>query len=177
MKPGQMLLSVYLAAAMRVAADAQEPQVSKGPLMTEFGRVASVDGAEKLPVDTEFKVAFDVMIAGETGKVNRRLESAARFLNMHAAAGVPVENLDIAIVVHGPAVQDLTSDARYGSDNANAELIAALQAHGVSFQMCGQSAAFRGVKAADLLPGVKMSLSAMTAHALLQQQGYTLNPF
>jgi len=27
------------------------------------------------------------------------------------------------------------------------------------------------------LPGVTMALSAMTAHALLQQDGYTLNPF
>jgi hypothetical protein len=33
------------------------------------------------------------------------------------------------------------------------------------------------VKTEDLLPGVEMALSAMTAHALLQQQGYTFNPF
>ena len=43
--------------------------------------------------------------------------------------------------------------------------------------MCGQSAAGQGVKKTDLLPGVELALSAMTAHALLQQQGYTLNPF
>ena len=29
----------------------------------------------------------------------------------------------------------------------------------------------------DLLPGVELALSAMTMHALLQQKGYTLNPF
>ena len=29
----------------------------------------------------------------------------------------------------------------------------------------------------QLIQGVTMSLSAMTAHAQLQQQGYTLNPF
>jgi hypothetical protein len=29
----------------------------------------------------------------------------------------------------------------------------------------------------DLLPGVEMALSAMTAHALLQNSGFTLNPF
>jgi hypothetical protein len=33
------------------------------------------------------------------------------------------------------------------------------------------------VAAEQLIPGVKMALSAMTAHAQLQQQGYTLNPF
>ncbi|HBH44411.1 MAG TPA: hypothetical protein DDY28_08390, partial [Hyphomonas atlantica] len=43
--------------------------------------------------------------------------------------------------------------------------------------LCGQTAAYRDVTKADLLPGVEMSLSAMTAHAQLQQDGYTLNPF
>jgi len=33
------------------------------------------------------------------------------------------------------------------------------------------------IREADLLPGITMAPSAITAHALLQQQGYTLNPF
>ena len=40
-----------------------------------------------------------------------------------------------------------------------------------------QSAAWANVEKADLLPGVKMALSAMDAHAILQHQGYSLNPF
>jgi intracellular sulfur oxidation DsrE/DsrF family protein len=44
--------------------------------------------------------------------------------------------------------------------------------------LCGQSAAGLGLdETADLLPGVEVALSAMTAHALLQQDGYTVNPF
>ncbi|VVS99449.1 hypothetical protein ERY430_40383 [Erythrobacter sp. EC-HK427] len=35
----------------------------------------------------------------------------------------------------------------------------------------------QGVEHDDLIEGVEMALSAMTAHALLQQQGYTINPF
>jgi hypothetical protein len=34
-----------------------------------------------------------------------------------------------------------------------------------------------GVKKADLLPGVEMAMSASSAHAILQAQGYTANPF
>ena len=34
-----------------------------------------------------------------------------------------------------------------------------------------------GVAKADLIPGVELALSAMTAHAQLQQAGYTVNPF
>ena len=39
------------------------------------------------------------------------------------------------------------------------------------------SAAAQDVTNADLQPGVKMALSAITAHAELQRQGYSLNPF
>ena len=43
--------------------------------------------------------------------------------------------------------------------------------------ICGQSASVYGVKAEHLIEGVELELSAMTAHALLQQRGYTVNPF
>jgi intracellular sulfur oxidation DsrE/DsrF family protein len=49
--------------------------------------------------------------------------------------------------------------------------------HGVRFIVCGQSASVYNVAKDDLVPGVEMNLSAMTAHAQLQQQGYTVNPF
>ncbi|QOW23003.1 DsrE family protein [Novilysobacter avium] len=126
---------------------------------------------------TRFQVAFDVATAAEPEKLNRQLESAARFINMHVAAGVPKENLKLAMVVHGGAAIDLTSDAKFGSVNPNAGLIAALQEAGVSIQLCGQTAVARDIRADDLLPGVTVALSAMTAHAQLQQAGYTLNPF
>ena len=66
----------------------------------------------------------------------------------------------------------------YGRDkeSANAALIADLIAHNVDIYVCGQSAAHYEVNASDLLPNVQLALSAMTAHALLQQRGYTLNP-
>ena len=64
-----------------------------------------------------------------------------------------------------------------GAENPNAALVDALIKAGVRIIVCGQSAAGQGVKKTDLLPGVELALSAMTAHALLQQQGYTLNPF
>ena len=105
---------------------------------------------------------------------------------MHADAGVSSERIDLAVVIHGGAVKDMTQDKFYQAQNnkqhdqplnANAALISALHKQGGQFYVCGQSATHRGIKVTDLLPGVKMSLSAMTAHALLQQQGYTINPF
>jgi intracellular sulfur oxidation DsrE/DsrF family protein len=94
---------------------------------------------------------------------------------------VPVENINLAVVVHGGATKDVTNAGYYseaiGGENANAALIAALVDANVEIIVCGQSAAFNGIANDDLLPGVKMALSAMTAHAVLQDKGYTLNPF
>ena len=48
---------------------------------------------------------------------------------------------------------------------------------GVDVIVCGQSAAAHGVEKNALIDGVKMDLSAMTAHARLAQKGYSVNPF
>ena len=96
---------------------------------------------------------------------------------MHAAAGVPAENMEVAIVVHGGAHRDLFTDEARGAPNPNAELIAELVAAGVRIELCGQTAAYYDVTPDKVLPGVTIALSAMTSHALLQQEGFTLNPF
>lgn len=153
-----------------------------GPVFKTFGPHAPVEGIAQVPADTEFAHSFDVAKPGEEGQRNRGFESAARFINMHVAAGVPEDNIRVAVVVHGPAVLDLLSAEGWSAhgkagDNPNAAMVREMLDHGVQFIVCGQSAAAQGVKASELMPGVEMGLSAMTAHALLQQRGYTLNPF
>ncbi len=173
----RIFFCVVLLALLAPSASAGQQDFKVGPVIKEYGNVAAVPSAPPIDASARFQVAFDVATAAESGKLNRQLESAARFINMHVAAGVPKENLKLAIVVHGGAAIDLTRDAKFGSVNPNAGLIAALQEAGVSIQLCGQTAVARDISADDLLPGVTMALSAMTAHAQLQQAGYTLNPF
>lgn len=153
-----------------------------GPTIEEFGPNAAVPDGVALPSDSHFKVAFDAAKASEGDALNRTLESAARFINMHGAAGVQPDNIDVAVIVHGGAAFDLlTPDAfarnRDGAANPNVGLINALTEAGVQIILCGQTAAYRDISKDDLLPGVELALSAMTAHAQLQQDGYTLNPF
>ena len=153
-----------------------------GPVFEDYGPTAPVDTDMEIPADAEFKVAFDTSAGADAGKLNRTLESAARFINMHAKAGVPLENIQVAVVVHGKASGDLLGVEEYAkrredAENANIALIAALTGHGVRVILCGQSAAAFGITNDMLAPGVEMALSAMTAHALLQQEGYTVNPF
>ena len=153
-----------------------------GPVFEEYGPNAQVDADFDIPEGAEFKVAFDVAARAETGKLNRTLESAARFINMHVRAGVPLENIEVAVVVHGKVSEDLLGAEEYanrreGAENANVALIKALTDNGMRVILCGQSAAAYGISNDMLAPGVEMALSAMTAHALLQQDGYTMNPF
>ncbi|WP_154223479.1 DsrE family protein [Marinicella rhabdoformis] len=160
---------------------AQNDHFHAGKVIPEFGKIAEVEDMEALPENAQFKVSFDVAKQAKAGEVNRSFDTVARFINMHHAAGVKKEHINLAVVVHGGAVKDLTSDTYYQAkqkvENKNKALIKALHEQGVTFYVCGQSAAYYGVNQSDLLPGVKLSLSAMTAHALLQQKGFTVNPF
>ncbi len=176
MRPLRPLLvaAVLLAAS---AAQAQQSRFTTGPVISDYGPVAEIESAAPVPPETVFKVAFDVSEAGTAGQISRRLESPARFLNMHVRAGVPLENIHLVVVVHGPAARDLMIEPRPGESNANAGLVAALVANGVDIVLCGQTAANAGIEPDSLLPGVRLSLSAMTTFALLQQDGYTVNPF
>ncbi len=163
------------------AAQAQTEIFHAGAVIPDFGKIASVDTDFAIPAGAEFKVSFDVMTGAKTGKINRSLDAAARFLNMHHAAGVPVENIHLAVVIHGGALNDVTKAESYankvGGENSNAKLIEQMLNKGVKIIVCGQSAVAQSVTREDLIPGVQMALSAMTAHALLQQEGYDLNPF
>ena len=145
---------------------------STGPVFEDYGPVADVDVTIPVPEDATFRHSFDISKPAAEGELNRSLVSAARFINMLARAGVGANRVEISLVVHGQATFDVSSDA-----GVNTDLVAALVDHGVTIIVCGQSAAYYDVKTEDLLPGVEMAVSAMTAHALLQQQGFTLNPF
>lgn len=157
-----------------------------GKTIPEFGKIAAVDVDQPLYKHQKFKVVFDVSKQATPGEINRQFNSAARFINMHTEAGIKEKNIKLAIVVHGGAAKDVSGAKYYAAhaseggtdkENANAALVKALIDHKVEFYVCGQTARYYDIEKEDLLPGVKMSLSAMTAHALLQQKGYTLNPF
>ena len=156
-------------------------EFTPGPAIKNFGENAVVNADSQLPKNQKFKIAFDIGKQGDADKPNRSINSLARFINMHIRAGVKPKNITLALVVHGKAANDLLSNEAYQekflSDNPNHNLIKELLNNRTEIFLCGQTAAYYEIKNSDLQDGVQMSLSAMTAHALLQQQGYTLNPF
>lgn len=149
-----------------------------GPVIENFGPVYEVPGtAFNLAAGQEYRVVMDVASGpDDPSRVNSGIESAARFLNMHARSGIDPAQLEMAVVLHGSAAGAALSDAaharHFGAPNGSAALVRELAGAGVKIYLCGQSAAHRGFAAEELLPEVELALSAMTVHVRLQQEGY-----
>ncbi len=154
-----------------------------GPIIKDFGKVWAVENTDyQIQADTEFKVVFDIMnTPEELGQRNASIETAARFLNMHAQNGVAKENMKVALVIHNKASKDISTNEaykdRYGVANPNSEMIVQLMDAGVEFIFCGQSSISRNFPIEETISGVQLSLSAMTALIQLQNDGYRLIKF
>jgi len=152
-----------------------------GPVIKNYGKHAKVEQDFNFDKNSVFKVAFDISEQGKIGEVNRKIETMARFINMHVANGMPAKNIHLALVVHGKAGFDLLKgplyQEKFQQKNANSALLQDLMKNQVRVYLCGQSAAYYEISNDMLAPGVEMALSAMTAHAVLQSKGYKVNPF
>jgi intracellular sulfur oxidation DsrE/DsrF family protein len=152
-----------------------------GPVFMGFGSHTPVEHDVAIPKGMVLRHVYDVT-AATPGKRNPGFETAARFINSHVGNGMAERDVAVAVVVHGPAIAELTKAAVYagrnaGAANASQAMVEEMLRKGVRFVVCGQAANAMGVKKADLLPGVELAISASSAHAILQAQGYTLNPF
>jgi intracellular sulfur oxidation DsrE/DsrF family protein len=154
-----------------------------GPVIKDYGKVWKVENTDfKVDKTKTYKAVFDIMYSPkDSSQLNASIETAARFLNMHAQNGVPAEQLKVALVVHNKASRDvINSEAyatKYGSDNPNEQLIKDLIGAGAQVIFCGQSSASRGFPKEELIEGVQLSLSAMTALIHLQDDNYRLIKF
>ncbi|MEJ2113216.1 MAG: DsrE family protein [Flavobacteriaceae bacterium] len=175
MKKISVLLGALLLSSIVTA---QQPKKVKGTIIKNYGETFEIVNPEyKTEIDSEFKVIFDVDKSSEdTSKVNRYIEVAANFLNMHANAGMKPEQLKVAMTIHASAWKDvLNNDAykeRFGVENPNLELINELSDAGVDIIICGQAAAKRDMTREEIIPNVKIALSATTAIIQYQNKGY-----
>jgi len=174
-------LSYTLLLSLPLSTKAASEDFTKGPVFKHYGENSLIrNGLDNAEIQ-QFKVVFDISKQSDMGMLNRHFNSVARFINMHVRAGVSKENISAAMVIHCKASFDLLNNnahtKKFSTRNSNTELINLLSEYGVKIFICGQSASYHGSAKAELNENVTMSLSAMTANALLQQQGYTLNPF
>lgn len=176
-------ISLFLLLLLSGTVLAGPESFTKGPVINNFGPAADVVSSD-FPIDKKrlHKVVFDVSKSPEDPEaVNSGFETLARYLNMHARAGIPTENMQLVLVVHGGAGKDVLSNAAYQKrmqvDNPNLPLLKELAAAGVKTYICGQTAAYRGYKKNELAEVTGLALSALTVLEELQHQGYSLIAF
>jgi intracellular sulfur oxidation DsrE/DsrF family protein len=78
--------------------------------------------------------------------------------------------------VHAGALHAISTNEHYKEkyklDNPNLKLISDLKNLGARFIACGQAMAFHNIKKEDLLPDVKVSLTAQTVLSSYQLKGF-----
>ena len=175
---GVVIFASILLTVKSSSAQNSRNDLHNGPLIHNFGQHVDLPNAAfKTNTDMVYKVVFEIFQAlGDPTGPHMRLETAARFVNLHAHAGVQPENIQLAIVLHGGGTQTaLTNEAyrkRHKVDNPNLPLLNALSNAGVNIYLCEQSRIFSGTGGDEVAAPVKSALSAMTAIVNLQEDGY-----
>ncbi len=176
----------YLCFTILVCASAKEINAQEkinGSLIPEYGAIYTVPNPDLNTNDLqEYKAVFDLSAAPEDpAELNPNFERVARFLNLHAAAGVPLEKIKPVMVVHGNAAMALLQDQHYkeifGVANPNIDLLNKLHALGVPVILCGQTAGARDISKEKRWQHAQVALSAMTALVYYQSKNYALINF
>ncbi len=161
----------------------QENKATTGPVFKDVGEVYTIDNLG-LPIDTalHYKAIFDIdKKQTNPAKPNNIILSLHRYYNMHTRYGVNKDNIHLVIILHGHSTKDALLSAKYkekyGVDNPNVQLLKSLSAAGVKIYLCGQSMSWSGYSSKDILPEVKIALSAMTVLTVYQMQNYALIKF
>lgn len=143
------------------------------------GVVPVKDPTEIPDPQIDYKLLFEVTSNNPdsaANEINFGLGEVARIINLHVASGIPLKKIFPVIVVHAAALNAITTNAyyqkHYKMDNPNIKLINDLKGLGAKFISCGQAMAFFDVKREDLLPIVKVSLTAQTVLSSYQLKGY-----
>jgi intracellular sulfur oxidation DsrE/DsrF family protein len=181
---GALVATIAVTSSLNAQASPLPGQQMSGPLIQSTGMSFKVeDPTFVIPANHVFKALFIINAGGgDSVKVNEQVITMARYFNLHARNGIAADRVKAAAVFHGngwPAIlNDSAFAARFGGKpNPSRRLVEELLQHGATLVLCGQTAGNRGIRREELLPGVKVAISAMSATEFLQSEGYQLIPW
>lgn len=171
-----------LAALLGVASTAVAQQGAdfwSTPAIKGIGKVHVWPEATLRPSATAtYKAIFDITKAGKDTEVNPALAHVARVINAFAAAGVPLDHLHFALVMHGPAtpaaLDAKTFEAKFHHANPNLEVLEKLKQAGVRLLVCGNALGDWNYTPAEVNSNVEVAWSALSTLIILQDQGYAV---
>ncbi len=161
----------------KLKSTAQFPVLNGG----DYSGVLPVTNPTEIPdPKIEYKLMFELTANNPdstSSSNNLGLVEVARILNLHVASGIPINKITPVIVVHGGALNAISTNEhykdRYKTDNPNLKLIKSLEQQlGAKFIACGQAMSFFKFKKEDILPEVKISITAQTVLSSYQLKGF-----
>jgi intracellular sulfur oxidation DsrE/DsrF family protein len=128
----------------------------------------------------KFKLLFNFTAWGNDSsapkKIDWGLAEIGRIINLHVAAGIPKENLDIVLVIHGPSLNTLLTNENYKKkfnvDNPNLDVLKQLIELNAKLIACSQAELYFNIPREEMIPDVKNALSAQVAMSNYQLKGY-----
>lgn len=149
----------------------------------KFSGIIPVKDPTEIPdPNIDYKLLFELTYNNPdslANEINGGLTEITRVINLHYASGIPLKMIIPVIIVHGMALDAISNNEtyrkKYKQDNPSIQLINDLMKKtGAKFIACGQAMAFFEMKKEDLLPDVKISLTAQTVLSHYQLKGYIL---
>jgi intracellular sulfur oxidation DsrE/DsrF family protein len=150
---------------------------------SKYSAAIPVDGIQEKP-DPKMKYKLLVEITGwekdsaSLRKVNGSLAEAGRILNLHIEAGIDKKNIEMVIVAHAGVLNALLTNENYKkkfhTDNPNLDIIKQFQDNNIKIIACGQAMHFVDIPKEDLLPVVKVAVSAKVVLSTYLSKGFIL---
>lgn len=148
---------------------------------SKWSGVLPVEGIDEKPVPgMKYKLLVEITgfkkDSAAVKEVAGELAEVGRIMNLHIAAGVPKENLEVVVVAHGPVLNAFLTNKEYNKkfhiDNPNVNILDQFTASHVKFIACGQAMHFFEVPKEAMLPLVKVTFSAKVALATYRLKGF-----
>jgi len=157
---------------------AMYPAIKNAKFMAGVAPVKEID--EKPDPNIRYKLLMELTSFDDkeeaVKEINGPLGEVARKINLHVAAGIPKNRIDLVLVVHAGALYAFMNNEKYkrkfGVDNPNITLIKELQDFGAKIIVCGQAMTWFRLEKEEMLPGIKQALTAQTVLSTYELKGY-----
>jgi intracellular sulfur oxidation DsrE/DsrF family protein len=135
-----------------------------------------------LHVRENLRIVYQVTDDAQYEGVNKGLFYARKLIDTYQRHGIPPDQVHLHLVYHGTGIADVVNDKarkRLGTAtaNPNGQLLAELIERGVQVELCENTMQQKGVKPAELMPGVKLVIGAFPRLIDLQLQGFAYIKF
>ena len=158
-------------------------QTKVNPVIKSYGTVFQLPEADQKPDPSiKYKIIVELNENGsKPDSLNEYIEALATLVNLHAAEGVPKENIQMVVVLRKMATYAVFGNDMYKEkfkcDNPNLQILKELMEAGVEFYVCGQTMQKRNIDTRKLVVGTKVASSGLTAITTYQLKGYTMIKF